>query len=88
MKYFLFGIPKEEFERAVEFLRKELSPNTMEEIRATMEASADFDIDRHFGIGMSVRNLLRKGGFEWDAVTLDGQWSRVLRAAIGPKDKK
>jgi hypothetical protein len=37
---------------------------------------------------MSIRNLLRKGGFEWDAATLDGEWSRVLSAAIRPTVKK
>jgi hypothetical protein len=32
MKHFMFGIPEEEFERPVEFLRKELSPDMMEQI--------------------------------------------------------
>jgi hypothetical protein len=88
MKHLLFGTPEEELERAVEFLRKELSPDMMEEIGVAMKASAHFEIDQHFGIGMSIRNLLRKGGFEWDALILDGQWSRVLRRAIKPTDEK
>lgn len=66
------------FGGAVEFLSKELSPNFVRQLM-----SSDIDrIDQHFGIGITVRNILRRSDMVFDDVWLDNHWFEILREAI------
>ena len=66
------------FVGAVEFLSKELSPNVIGQLM-----SSDIDrIDQHFGIGITVRNILRRSDMVFDDVWLDNHWFDILRDAI------
>jgi len=52
---------------AVSFLHKELSPNI---------------IAQHFGIGMMVRNVLRRSDVQYDDVWLDDNWFEILHEVL------
>jgi hypothetical protein len=51
-------------------------------IRQAIESGADLMIDQHFGLGLWVRNQLRKAGFKYDDLVLDGVWFSRLMGAV------
>lgn len=67
-----------EFGHAVRILRKELSPNLIAELSCLNILKTE----NHFGVGLQVRNLLRRGGITWDDVTLDEEWRKVQETVM------
>ena len=63
---------------AVEFLSKELSPDLI----AKLQLLNIDRIDQHFGIGVTVRNILRRSDMLFDDVWLDNHWFDILKEAI------
>jgi len=68
------------FDKAASFLHKELSPSLIQQLRS-MHID---EMDQHFGIGLTVRNILRRSDFQYDDLWLDDNWLHVLKEAIKP----
>ena len=65
------------FNLAVTFLSKELSPNFIDKLLSSHVDSSD-----HFGIGMMVRNVLRRSDVQYDDVWLDDNWYEILQEVL------
>lgn len=66
------------FDGAVEFLSKELSPDFIKQL---ISADVKRD-DQHLGLGIAVRNVLRRSEVPFDDVWLDNHWFDILKEAI------
>ena len=82
MEHYSQDISPDERTRAVTYVRKELSPNLINTIKEGLKREPNFLQSQHFGLGVSIRNLLRVGGFKWDDLTLDQQWRGIVSEAI------
>jgi hypothetical protein len=75
-----------EWGRAVALIAGTVLPEQRDEIRRALEADADcFSIDQHFGMGMGIRNILRRNGFDERTLgvpDLDHVWVAILREAL------
>lgn len=78
------NLPGQEIDRAVKILMDEFSSSAVRRIVKEREASGeDWRLLQHFGLGMEIRNLLRKHGIRWDDVTLDELWLDLFdKAAV------
>ncbi|HDN50226.1 MAG TPA: hypothetical protein ENG06_00450 [Thermoplasmatales archaeon] len=68
-------IKKKQFNISRRFFPK----NTLKEV---YEISKKGYLDMyHMGFGMAVRNALRKGGFKFNDIALDGYWDELITEA-------
>lgn len=57
---------------SLSFIVLGIDAETIDEIKKDLEEQGDsWWVFHHFGIGMTIRNLLRKGGFDWADDTID-----------------
>ncbi len=69
---------QDEFEKAVKLLEKELSPKLIAEL-----SCLNIDkIEQDPGVGLMVRNILRRGGIEWIHVKKGGEWYNIMKAVM------
>jgi hypothetical protein len=73
---------RELIDKAVQFLLAEISSDDISGIGAAMAKDSDFRVNQHFGMGMNVRNVLRKMDVKLDDIWLDGKWFEVLQKAV------
>ena len=65
-------ITDEEWENAVVFISGKMDDENIEKIKEDIkEQGESWWSIQHFGIGMDIRNMLRKGGFNWDDGAID-----------------
>jgi len=69
---------QDEFGKAVKVLARELSPNLIAQLSCLNIRKTE----HHFGVGLQVKNVLRAGGVDWDDVTLDKEWCKLLKAVM------
>ena len=79
-------ITDEEWEKAIEFLINYFPRETFMEIWGEIKKSGKTVATSwvpkfHMGIGLSIRNALRKGGFDWGDIALDCNWSILVEDA-------
>jgi len=68
---------------AVRYLIDHIPAETMEEIAVIIKKEgSEWGVSHHYDIGMDVRNLLREGGFLWDASELDDVWVELIEKAV------
>lgn len=80
---YLFEPDQEEIEKAILYLIKHIDEETWEEIRKSIAESGDnWSVDQHFGIGLYVRNLIRKGGIPIDGIYLESRWNELIEEAM------
>ena len=72
---------RELVDKAVQFLLAEISSDDISGIGAAMAKDSDFRVNQRFGVGMNVRNVLRKMDVKLDDIWLDGKWFEVLQEA-------
>lgn len=71
-----------ERERAVEYLREQARAGLLQEVAALMaDEESGWPAGEQFGIGLWVRNALRRGGFAWGDQTLDREWAGLIGEA-------
>lgn len=75
-------ISDEEREQAVQYLIENVPEGTLMRIFEEIYKKPDALIAQHFGLGMSIRNLLRAGGFEWSDTVLDREWEPIMFEAV------
>ncbi len=80
-------ISEEEWNKAIEFLINYLPKETFMEIWETIKKSGKtvafhWAAKFHMDFGLSVRNALRKGSFDWGDISLDSNWHRLAEDAI------
>lgn len=81
-------ISKAEKKRAIQYLIAKLPAKTVNKVGVLMNKKGrDWDSDHHFWFGLYVRNLLRKGGFVWDFLTLDCIWAELTEEAVRASQK-
>ncbi|RLF58527.1 MAG: hypothetical protein DRN37_04935 [Thermoplasmata archaeon] len=74
-----FEISEEDKEKAIQYLAKVFPKKTLKEV---YEISKKGYLDMyHMGFGMAVRNALRKGGFKFNDIALDGYWDELITEA-------
>jgi hypothetical protein len=70
-------------QEAVQYLIDNIPAKELKEIKKLMTTKGpDWWIACHHGFGMGVRNLLRQGGFHWNAHQLDNFWVELVEAAV------
>jgi len=69
-------------ENAVAYLAGILSKKTKKMIASELERGAGFFAEQHMWFGRSIRNELRRAGFAYDDLLMDGIWYPWLRMAI------
>lgn len=76
-------ITDEEWQKAVLFINEKMDKDTIEKIKEDIKEKGDawWSI-QHFGIGMDIRNMLRKGGFDWDDGAIDEYWAELLQEIL------
>lgn len=74
-------ITEEEWERAINYIIEKLGKENLEKIKELMKDEKWY-IDCHLGLGVYIRNLLRMGGFKWNAIVLDENWVPLLEDAV------
>ena len=84
-------MPKDFLIKAVEFVKKELSEKTKEEIRKVIETQGidDWIAGYHFNWGMAMRNALRDAGFSDDELpdkNWDDYYHQVIEIALGMRE--
>jgi hypothetical protein len=71
---------------AVRYLIDNIPVATLEEIATIIKSErSDWEVHHQYDIGITVRNLLREGGFPWDAVELDDVWAGLVEKAVKKK---
>ena len=82
-------ISEQEKEKAIKYLIKNIPSKTLFELSKLIEHDGKtWWIKHHHFFGMSVRNLLRKGGFNWSPLILDSIWVELIEVAVKEKVKK
>lgn len=76
------SISDEERGKAVQYVVKNVPKETLLRIYEEISREPDWLIMHHFGIGIDIRNLLRKGGFAWDDTILDREWEPITLEAV------
>ena len=71
-------ITPEEYERALTYLRKELSPSLMAHIKYRLAADPEWLKGQQYTLGHDIRVILRKGGFEWGDEALYAEWQNLV----------
>ncbi|GEM_PF-2116808 len=79
-QYFYGEPPK--LDKAIEIIRKELSPAMIDQILKGID-DPDYEGKQHFGVGLWVRNTLRENGIDWNDIAMDSLWYEILRRAVG-----
>jgi hypothetical protein len=73
----------EQFSTAVSILRKEISPDSANVIRFSIERNQSFEIIlQQVGFGVALRNLLARNGILWEEVAICSTWLDILKEAI------
>ena len=67
-----------QFNTAITYLQREFSPNFIDKLKFS---NID-NIYQHFGIGMMVRNVLRRSDVKFDDVWLDDNCDEMLKEGI------
>lgn len=79
-------IPYSKKQRAIRYLVETIPADTFDELAEVIrEGGPDWGIDQHFGAGLFVRNVLRAGGFSWNSVFMDENWSELAEKAVKEK---
>jgi len=82
----LYPIPPSEKKKAVQYLIDNIPVETLEKVAKCMkEDGPDWGILNHHGFGTDIRNLLRKGEFDWDPMDLDEIWIGLVEKAVKKK---
>lgn len=68
----------EEIENAIDYLASGISENVLKEVFCLFQQDVKLVSRKHFGLGMDVRNFLRRGGFDWGDIELDENWIYLL----------
>jgi hypothetical protein len=71
-------IHDEEIENAIDYLASSISENVLKEAFGLFQRDVELVSRKHFSLGMDVRNLLRRGGFDWGDMELDENWIYLL----------
>ncbi len=74
-------ISDEERERAIQHLVENVPKETLLQIYKEASKDPDWLIMQHLTLGISIRNLLREGGFTWPDTTLDREWEPITLEA-------
>ncbi len=74
-------ISDEERERAIQHLIENAPKKTLLQIYNEASKDPDWLIMQHLTLGISIRNLLREGGFTWPDTTLDREWEPITLEA-------
>ena len=73
-------------EGAVQYLIDHIPTDELKDIRNLMRTEGpNWWIACHHGFGMNVRNILREGGYHWNAQQLDNLWVELVEAAVTKK---
>ena len=79
-------LPSSEKKEAVRYLIAHVPIETREEIAMIIKKEgSDWEINHHYDIGITVRNLLREGGFQWDPIEMDDVWAGLIEKAVKKK---
>ena len=82
-------LPSSEKKESVRYLIDHIPVETLGEIAVIIKKEgSDWEVHHHYDIGITVRNLLREGGFLWDAVELDDIWAELIEKAVKKKIRK
>ena len=82
----LYPIPSSEKKKAVQYLIDNIPTETLEKVAECMkEDSKNWGVLNHHGFGTYVRNLLRKGEFDWGPIDLDKVWIGLVEKAAKKK---
>ena len=74
-------ISDEERERAIQHIIENVPKKTLLQIYKEASKDPDWPIMQHLTLGISIRNLLREGGFTWPDTTLDREWEPITLEA-------
>lgn len=78
---------KADEEEAILFLASIVPEESRKKIQNEIENDTRFAAKHHFSLGLTVRNTLRTGGFQYTPNTLDTIWPSWLKKAVNlPKD--
>jgi hypothetical protein len=74
---------KKEREFAIRYLLETIPGEEWDAVCTALKTEGrEWLIMQHHGFGMWVRNLLREGGFDWDATDLDDVWIEFVDEAL------
>ena len=69
-------------EAAIQYLMNNISKDCLKKVFiAVQNKGSCWSWSVHMCFGMYVRNVLREGGFNWGAYTLDNLWSTLIAEA-------
>jgi hypothetical protein len=89
-KRYYSEVRDEEIENAIYYLASNIPEDVLKEAFEKFKQNFDFVGKEHFGLGMDVRNLLYREGFELGGTGLDENWVYLLWKAsenvCGKKD--
>jgi|GEM_PF-1922781 len=71
-------IRDEEIESAIDYLASSILENVLKETFDLFQQDVGLISRKHFGLGMDVRNLLRRGGFDFGDMELNDNWVYLL----------
>ena len=82
-------IPDKEMEEAVTLLRFELDKELIEKLRIDFEKDGEQGLlEQHNSLGLKIRNILRKKGFNWGSRNLDDNWIPIIIEVVNPQFNK
>jgi hypothetical protein len=79
----LLELSNKEKEEAVNYLIKNIPRSILDKAYQEIKKEEEYwYIAHHFSFGMYVRNLLRRGKFDWDDIILDDYWHILIEEAV------
>jgi|Deesub1362A_J573_1020465.scaffolds.fasta_scaffold00194_12 hypothetical protein len=75
-------ITDKEWKQAVDCIIKHHREALPELKKVIKEKGEDWSLGYHHSLGLSVRNTLRREGFQWGAISLDNNWADLVEEAV------
>ncbi len=72
----------EERKKAATYLRKELSPKLVSQLRWAICHNPYFDLEQQFGAARTIRKIFQRGGFDWENGHYEAEWFSLLKEAV------
>ncbi len=70
------------YEEAIRYLMDNIPKECLKKVFVAVQNKGSlWWLPFHMGFGMYVRNVLRNGGFKWDAIILDELWYTLIEEA-------
>ncbi|MFI5253425.1 MAG: hypothetical protein ACHQQQ_13455 [Bacteroidota bacterium] len=82
MEEFITAIDRAQYDNAVTYLRKHLTPRDLSTVKYKSKTNPDWFKEHQFGVGIHIRNILRDRGFHWTDHLDYSEWRNLIEDAV------